>query len=145
MHRIVWHACQLARQKRGNVALIMALLAPFLLGVTALATDYVLVYSHASKLQDAADAAALSGARELGVAGNDDDEVKAITADYANSNFYRGSGEATLDSQLEIETEIHDGFGRGGTRKILAQSVRRSVLQHFPHGSLQARQLGHKG
>ena len=78
--------------ERGNVALIFALAAPalFLIGVGAV--DLANVQSSRVKLQDIADAAALAGANELGLAINDtvaveraEAFVRAHVADWSRS------------------------------------------------------------
>ena len=108
MREIFGQIKRLLGNKKGNVAMIAGLLSPLFLGAAALSADYVIVFNKVAKLQDAADSAALAGARELGIAGNDDDEVEAITHSYAHSNFYQGTKEDPSVESLTVKTDIND-------------------------------------
>ena len=92
----------------GNVALTTALLFPVLLGSAGLAIDYVLIYQQTSKLQQAADSAVLAGTKELGIAGNDDEEIMAITKTYALTNFNRLHSSTVSDNELNVVPVISE-------------------------------------
>src|SRR3569833_1306197 len=72
------------RDRRGNYAMITALMAPVLIGSAGLATEGGLwMYVHQS-LQGAADSAALSSATLYGLnnAGNLDNQAQSVVATY---------------------------------------------------------------
>ena len=60
------------RDERGQIMVIFALGAPALLMITAGAIDLMSVQAARGRLQDIADAAALAGAAELGLAISDE-------------------------------------------------------------------------
>lgn len=68
------------RSERGTIALKFALAAPFVALMTAGSVDLMAVTSARNRLQDIADAAALAGARELGLAITDDTAIARAAA-----------------------------------------------------------------
>lgn len=74
------------RDDRGQIMIISALGAPALLMITAGAIDLMNVHSARGRLQDIADAAALAGAAELGLAISDDAAASRATS-YIQSNL----------------------------------------------------------
>ncbi|MEM7289258.1 MAG: pilus assembly protein TadG-related protein, partial [Pseudomonadota bacterium] len=90
----------------GNVASIAAIMGPALFGATALAMDYAIIYSKRSQLQQVADAAAIAGATELGIAGNNDTEIDAITKAYVNANFLKNAESESEQNDLTIDVGI---------------------------------------
>ena len=91
------------RNTQGNFALTAALVSPMLLGSGALAIDYTLLHSMTSNLQQAADSAALSGARELAIAGTPQSQVMAVSETYARSNLNMPN---TVDSDLDVDVAV---------------------------------------
>ena len=71
---------QLVDNKRGAVAIYVAILLPVLIGFAALAVDVDHVYGVRNELQNAADAGALAGASDLF---DDDGELTVVTAEAA--------------------------------------------------------------
>jgi Flp pilus assembly protein TadG len=72
---------------RGTLAVAIAASAPALLGVVALATDYVMMTRLESSLQTAADAAALGSASEMGLSGSSDDKIRAVALSLLKQNL----------------------------------------------------------
>ncbi|MBV9783502.1 MAG: hypothetical protein JO264_06745 [Acidisphaera sp.] len=82
-------ACRLVRalwrERRASTFLITALVAPVVVGFTGMAVDAGIWYCEYSRLQLAADAAALGASRLLG-------DSSATTADYQNAAYVEASG-----------------------------------------------------
>jgi len=108
------------RSIRGNVALTSAILAPILLAIVGLAADYALIFNQQSQLQQAADSAVLAGARELGIAGTDNEEIAEIVIDFVNQNYSgddnAGSNISTMnvtpvisanDDSIRVDVELY--------------------------------------
>lgn len=72
-------------QESGSTIIIIALAMTALLGLTALVVDVGYLYIERSRLQNAADAAALAGARDLITGGH----PYTTVADYVNYNGFR--------------------------------------------------------
>lgn len=83
------------RDVGGNIAMFTAVLAPALFGTAGITLDYVAMYNQSTKLQDAADSAALASVKEVGLAGSASDKIQAIAKSYATATFY--GGDATKD------------------------------------------------
>ncbi len=90
--------------QNGSVALIAALMLPVLLGVAALSADYVVIFNKSSKLQQVADSAAIAGALELVVAGNNDQKIEAIVEAFVYSHL---KSETALD-ELKVDASVSD-------------------------------------
>lgn len=75
----------------GSFVVILAILAPIVLGTIGLTLDYVLFFDQKHKLQEAADAAALASVRELSLAGAakaKSNQVQEIATSYALSAYF---------------------------------------------------------
>ena len=83
-------ALKFLKNTSGNFAITFAVAAPALFGSLGLCTDYFLLYQQKSKLQQAADAAALASVKELSLAGNvKKDQIQAIAESYAYADFLK--------------------------------------------------------
>jgi Flp pilus assembly protein TadG len=76
-----------ARDRRGNAVVLFALALPVLLGAVGLAVDYTIMNGDRTKMQSAADAAALNAARELQLAPNGTNDVAATARAYAQATL----------------------------------------------------------
>lgn len=94
-----------ASHTAGNVALSMALMAVPLLGGASVAVDYTVLYNKKSSLQNAADSAALSSAKELVIASTDVEEIKALSKEYIYANL---SYADRLTKDVVIDTVVSD-------------------------------------
>lgn len=77
----IWKMCQdylKERRQKGQIIVFTAVLLPFIIAMCGLTVDFGNMYVHKSKLQNAADAAAIAGA--YAYAENNKDENKAYTA-----------------------------------------------------------------
>ncbi|MEL7430772.1 MAG: pilus assembly protein TadG-related protein [Pseudomonadota bacterium] len=95
------------RNTCGNVALTAAILSPAVLGTAALAFDYTYFQHHASKLQIAADAAVLTAAREMAIAGTTNAELREIAKSAAITSFYGADAAKTGPDGLSIAPKIN--------------------------------------
>jgi Putative Flp pilus-assembly TadE/G-like len=77
----------LVRDQAGNVAITFATTLPLMLGALAAAVDYSSAANQRSKLQAAADAAAISSAREFQMALAQPDKIARIAEDYVKSRL----------------------------------------------------------
>ena len=74
---------QWRRSASGGIAISFAMALPVLLGVVGLATDYAVMTKVRSELQDAADAAAMAGAREIPLAMSNAKQVASAVQAFA--------------------------------------------------------------
>ena len=84
--RLLRLLCRFGREEGGQIMMIFALGAPALLLITAGAIDLSSVHSARGRLQDLADAAALAGAAELGLAISDEAATSRASA-YIQGNL----------------------------------------------------------
>jgi Flp pilus assembly protein TadG len=77
----------LMRDRRGNAVVVFALALPVVLGAAGLALDYTIMARDRARMQAAADAAALSAARELQLAPNGIGSVAATAQAYAQATL----------------------------------------------------------
>lgn len=77
--------------RRGNFAISAALLALPLLAVSGGAIDFVIFSNQKTKLQAAAESAALASVLELGLSSTKESDVKPIADTYVRSNFREDS------------------------------------------------------
>jgi len=75
------------RDRGGSLAVITALCAPALCAVLAVAVDCFMMVNIQSRLQAAADAAALASVKELSLAGATQNQVKAVAISFAHNNL----------------------------------------------------------
>lgn len=79
---------RLARDRRGNIALVSAMVAPVLMGTFGLGTEVASWYANQRAMQNAADSAAVAAATNA--SGNYDVEAKAVAAHYGYANGQNG-------------------------------------------------------
>ncbi len=109
-------------REKGAVIVMFALFIPLMMICVGLAVDLGNLYAHKTRLQNAADAAALAGAREFAVKGETvdshseaDDEAKLYAKKAAENNngkniivgVYR-AGEAKLQENSDVEAKTED-------------------------------------
>lgn len=80
---------------------MFAISAAPLFGAIALGVDYTIIHQKTSELQEAADSAALSSTRELGIANITQDEILPIAKSYAEANFQLSSHE-----NIDVEANV---------------------------------------
>jgi Flp pilus assembly protein TadG len=78
---------QFLLERRANVAMTMGLAAVGLIGVAGLALDYTSAISWRSRLQDAADAAALAGAKEFRLSNTAQSTVVSVARTFAETSL----------------------------------------------------------
>lgn len=105
-----------ADDRRGGVALVFALVLPALVGFVGVAVDYASWSSQASRLQSAADAAALAAAQELSISAADERRVTAVA-----QAVVRTSNLADVDPIGVVATLVEN---RSGVRVSLSQPGR---------------------
>lgn len=110
--------------EKGVVMVIAALMLLSLLAVTALTVDVGQVYLTRSRLQKAADAAALAGAQSLAMT-RDETEAESVAAQYIDWNAESpygfsvepdaGSGQVTVDMTKEVKFVFAPAIGYRNT------------------------------
>ena len=91
------------RDERGSVIIIFALALPVLLLAVGAAIDYGRLSSQKTRLQSAADAAALSAARELHMANADKSQVQSIAESVVAANLGSAAAGVTVSSRVLSE------------------------------------------
>lgn len=89
----------------GNFALVLALAAPVFFGAIGLSTDYYLFFKQESRLQQAADAAALASVKELSLAGTTQaktNQIQEIAKSYALAAYYPDVDNIQDPTQLDV-------------------------------------------
>jgi len=97
----------------GGIAVSLALALPVLLCLVGLTSDYAMMSKLRSELQQAADAAAMAGAREIPLAMSNTKQVAAAVRSYASYELTADSAatDATLASgNLSIKVDVVDDF-----------------------------------
>ncbi len=85
--------------------MIIALIAPMVLGVAGVSVDYVMYYQQREKLQDAVDIAALASVKEMSLAGNTlakSSQTEDISKSYVYAAFYGQSAEVKDSAVLSV-------------------------------------------
>ena len=120
------------RGQRGQLALITALVAlPMSLAVV-FAVELTALSGERSKMQAAVDAAALAGAREIGVSGGAEREIKAFTEQFAK--------EQTKETIPHVRTTFTAEQLQGGAVQIDGVGVRNSFFRNMvPKGGFVIR------
>jgi hypothetical protein len=90
--RIIASALRFARDRSGTIAVLFALSAPVLLAIAAVAVQFAIAMHRESTMQAAADAAALAGAKELGLADATRSNVDAVVRSVVQSFVAANSG-----------------------------------------------------
>jgi Flp pilus assembly protein TadG len=98
---------------RGGIALIFALVLPALLGIIGVVSDYAMMTMLRSQLQQAADAAAIAGAREIPLAMSSVKQVSSAVRAFAA--FKLTDDSAASDDKLatenfSLDVEVVDDF-----------------------------------
>ena len=90
----------------GNIASTMGVLAlPLMMG-GGVAIDYASLYHAKTNLQEAADAAALASAKELGLISTKDETVKEVAKNYVNSSLIQTIGKKEGLHAADVSTSI---------------------------------------
>ena len=92
-----WLPSRFARNARGNVAIMSALILPAVLGTFGIGTEAVSWYEGQRSEQNAADSAAIAGASNAGA--NFDAEAKAVAAQYGYADGLAGVTVTALNNQ----------------------------------------------
>ena len=90
----------------GSIATTIGVIAVPLMICLGTALDYARLHNAHSGLQDAADAASLASAKELGLASTKDETVKTIANDYAVASIYSALGQKNNLQSSDIKTTI---------------------------------------
>lgn len=120
---------RLAADRRGGVAVMLALLLPVVVGVAALAVETGLWFAERRALQTAADAAALSGAFEL-TAGR-----RATVAASALVDGRRNAADASFTVRTPPVTGKY--VGSGGAVEVVASRPQTLLLSALFLGDMQ--------
>lgn len=108
MNRTMQNIAKTVTDRSGSVFVKFALLLPVLLGVSLSAADYAWTLSHKSVLQDAADVAALAGAKELSLADSKRENVAAAVKALAE-RYIAANGQSLVKKHAPaptVETKI---------------------------------------
>lgn len=90
----------------GSVATSMGVVAVPLMLCCGAAVDYALLHRLQASLQEAADAAALASAKELGLISTKDDTIKTVANDYAVASMLNDLGDKKGLQSADIKTTI---------------------------------------
>lgn len=99
------HLLKLKENNRGSVAVLIAMAFTVLVGFAALVTDYGILYAKHAHLQNAMDAAALAGVKELP---QNPGGAQAIAEDYAAKNNVSSIDVSFAASNAEIIVSAHE-------------------------------------
>jgi Flp pilus assembly protein TadG len=92
------------RDKRGSIAINFALVAPVLLIAVGSAVDYSIASAQKSTLQNAADAGALAGTKELALGGSNQTHSIHAAKIVAKNNLGKGvKGKATVTASVTAD------------------------------------------
>lgn len=94
----------------GGVAIILGLSAPVIIGMVAIATDYATMSSMDTRLQMAADSAALASAKEMTLSGATNSQIEEVARSYVMRNLgvQETSGSAETASQKMAQDSASD-------------------------------------
>lgn len=94
------------KAENGSIATSVAVMAiPLLIGCGA-AVDYASLYKVRTNLQEAADAAALASAKELGLVSTKDETVVEVAKNYVSASLFSSIGEKGGLHNSDIKTSI---------------------------------------
>lgn len=113
--------------RRGNLAVTLAVLAIPLTTAAGVAVDYTIMSQKQRELQQAADAAALASVRELSLSGANIKVLQSLAESYVHSNLW-GTGSASVDG-ITVRTSIPKVKSRQVTVDI--DYVWRPFLIHY--------------
>jgi len=94
------------KDKRGNFALFTGILALPLILFGGISIDYAIIYRAQNAMQNAADAAALASAKELGLSNTKDETVKQIAEDYATADLTTDLKLGANGNVIMVRTDI---------------------------------------
>lgn len=114
------------RAQRGQLALITALVAVPMSLAVVFVVELTALSGERSKMQAAVDAAALAGAREIGVSGGAEREIKAFTERFAK--------EQTNETIPHVRTTFTAEQLQGGAVQIDGVGVRNSFFGNMVPG-----------
>ena len=114
--------------RSGNVAITFALAMPVLLLMIGLAIDYGSLIASRGVLQNAADAASLAGAKELGLADANRANVSAVVDAVVAAYVKEGTKAARYP--LQIKSTVIDATGQPQQVKV---AIRQTVPLIFAH------------
>lgn len=112
------------KEQRGAVIILFAVLIPFLMCFAGLVVDLGNLYAHYSKLQHAADSAALAGGSAYAESGGDLDRANAFAQNYVTQN----DPKASFKSPPKIEEKNRKFY----YVVILKERVPLYFLRYFP-------------
>jgi Flp pilus assembly protein TadG len=131
-----------AKAEAGSVATLFALALPAILGLMGGAVDYAAFTKDQHRLQSAADATALSIAREMTLGPLTPDRIQALAASYAAANFGNGitaTGtlvENGLAVQINLQKAVDTPFGLmatlAGATNVQASATARVTAASAP-------------
>jgi hypothetical protein len=90
----------------GAIAIAFAVSLPAMVAVVAVAVDYLNLAHTKTKLQSAADAAALGGAREFSLSGTTDSQIKSVTRSYVMANLNSGAEASPAHPDVAIDVKV---------------------------------------
>lgn len=117
---------RLCRNRRGGVAILIALLLPLFVGVMGLVIDVGLAYAEKNALQSSADAAALASARHIAAA--DAPAALATAQLYAGKNR-RGVANLVAPAEVEFGNWADGVFSPGGTVNAIRVTASRTAAK----------------
>ncbi|MEM8651581.1 MAG: pilus assembly protein TadG-related protein [Pseudomonadota bacterium] len=94
------------KNKLGTVATTVGIMAVPLMVVSGIAIDYSILSQVQSRLQNSADAAALAGAKELGLTNISEEAMKTTTRNYVIDNLLLAANVNTSKSTLKVNPTI---------------------------------------
>jgi len=92
----------------GALAISFAIVAPALMVVAGMATDYAFMVRYRTELQAVADAAAIAGAREMTLAQSDASQVGAVVESYITVNAKDRGSPVTTTTQVNAKDATID-------------------------------------
>ncbi|WP_027405854.1 TadE/TadG family type IV pilus assembly protein [Anaerovibrio sp. RM50] len=112
------------KEQRGAVIILFALIIPFIMCCTGLAIDLGNMYVHYSRLQNAADAAALAGANAYAESGGETETANNFAQRYVTVNEKNAS--------FKSPPQIKDKDGKIYYVVVLKERVPLYFLRYFP-------------
>lgn len=118
--------------RRGSIAIIVALMLPVLLGVTGLTIDVGLAYATKRQLQDATQAAALAGAAELARPGATAVSVAAAVAAWNQSDTRARTLVSSSSTEVSCDATLRDVPAcTSAAPNMVSVTQRASIQTHF--------------
>lgn len=119
---------------KGSIATNIAVLALPLMISCGVAVDYALLVKAESSLQDAADAAALASAKELGLVSTKDSTVAEVAEDYVLSSLNESIGYKDGLHNADVKTTISQD--RKDVTVDISYTWKPMVIQYFNSSAL---------